>query len=48
MFLLVPAYPGSPGSTTVKVVCSCVLCDIYIQLISLSGVANNRPTPAVS
>ena len=36
MFLLVPAYPGSPGQKAVKWLCVCVY--IYVQTTSFDGV----------
>jgi len=35
MFLLVPAYPGSPGQKTVKWLCVCV-CAYYISTAQLT------------
>ena len=39
-FLLVPAYPGSPGSTAVKRLCVCVLSPPFLIFSS-----DNRPAP---
>ena len=33
MFLLVPAYPGSPGQKAVKLLCVCVCVDVRKNII---------------
>ena len=33
MFLLIPAYPGSPGQKAVKRVCVCVCVSMYFDCI---------------
>ena len=38
MFLLVPAYPGSPGQKSVKRLCVCVLLVFYSRLQCLFAV----------
>ena len=37
MFLLVPAYPGSPGQKAVKRLCVCVLAVICLQCFDAVG-----------
>ena len=36
MFLLVPAYPGSPGQKAVKQLCACVCVCMFYRFVSLS------------
>jgi len=47
MFLLVPAYPGSPGQKAVKRLCVCVCVLIYFHVVVPSARADSDRSCAV-
>jgi len=46
-FLLVPAYPGSPGLTAVKRLCVCVVC-VCTEWSTLDSNSCNESIPSLS